>query len=245
MAVNLFQYFRVNKRPFFPRYRPLPAGLCYLCDTVLHKFDYLICRDCVRDLPFITHACPVCALPGPANVVCADCLNSKRLFINRSISVFRYEYPVNRLILDLKFHARLPLAGFFARMLALMASGSRIALPDVFLPVPLHGSRLAIRGFNQSRLVAGHLSALTGVPLDSHYCRRIRHTLTQSGLPASTRRRNLKGAFTVITESREAPRHVGIVDDVVTTGTTAGEMAKALTEAGVKQIDVWSCSRAG
>lgn len=245
MAVNPFQWTGVYKRTESTRSVHYTAELCYLCDGGLDRFDYLLCRDCVRDLPFLCRFCPVCALPGQTNAVCADCLNSKRLYVDRSVSAFRYEYPVNHLIRDLKFYARLPISGFFARMLTLMASASRIGLPELFLPVPLHGSRLAERGFNQSQLVAKRLSALTGVPVDNHYCQRIRRTRMQSGLSAAARRRNLKGAFVITGGRRKAPVHVAIVDDVVTTGTTTRELAKALASKGVERIDVWSCCRVG
>lgn len=244
MAVNLFQCLKVYGRAKIERLNLRTTALCYLCDAVLRQYDYLVCRDCVLDLPFITRACPVCALPGQANTVCADCLNSKRLYVSRSVCAFRYEYPVNHLIRDLKFNERLPLAGFLARMLVLMASANHVALPELFLPVPLHSARLAERGFNQSQLIAGHLSSLTGVPAHNRYCQRVRRTLMQSGLSAAARRRNLRGAFSITAKPAGFPGHVAIVDDVVTTGATAREMAKLLASAGIERIDVWSCCRA-
>lgn len=160
------------------------------------------------------------------------------------MSAFRYEYPVKQMIVGLKFHARQSLAGFFARMLSSLAASGKIARPDLFVPVPLHPSRLAQRGFNQSLLIAKHLSGFLDVPVDNSSCRRVRPTPMQSGLPASARRRNLRGAFSVGHAQGELPAHVAIVDDVVTTGSTVTEMARCLADAGVQRIDVWCCARA-
>ena len=120
--------------------------------------------------------------------------------------------------------------------------GYRAGKPDLILPVPLHKSRYRQRGFNQAieigRTVAGKLQ----IPLDLTSCKRHRDTPHQSQLSAKKRRKNLKNAFSVIKPIHA--RHIAILDDVMTTGSTAHELAYVLKKAGVSRVDVWVCARA-
>ncbi len=132
-----------------------------------------------------------------------------------------------------------------ARLLATLL-GRHIAqtadLPDFILPVPLHINRYRQRGFNQSIELARHLSKLLGVPLDLTSCIRSRDTVHQTSLPAKQRRKNMRLAFCI--KKRLDFQHVAIVDDVMTTGATASELALVLKQSGVSRVDVWVCARA-
>jgi ComF family protein len=109
--------------------------------------------------------------------------------------------------------------------------------------VPLSASRFRRRGYNQAIELARHLRKHLGVAMCTDLVTRIRDTPEQAGLNRKQRRRNLRGAFAV---SRRIPgAHVAIVDDVVTTGSTANELAKVLKRAGATRVDVWAVARAG
>lgn len=215
---------------------------CLLCgDPGLGDRD--ICRACAAALPYLDSACPVCALPLPAAAPqqpCGACQQRRPPF-NRMLAVFRYEEPARHLIQGLKFNARYA----HARLLgALMADhvGRLTEPPEAIIPVPLHPSRYRERGFNQALEIARAVSGHTGIPVDHAACRRVLRTAAQTGLPARERRRNIRKAFAVVTPLPY--RHVALLDDVVTTGATAGELATALRRAGAECIEVWACARA-
>jgi ComF family protein len=111
--------------------------------------------------------------------------------------------------------------------------------------VPLHRERERQRGFNQSADLAARLARETGAPV-SPALRRLRNTPAQAGLTAMERRVNLQGAFALDERWRRrvAQRHVALVDDVYTTGSTAAACAAVLRAAGARRVDFWAVARA-
>lgn len=152
----------------------------------------------------------------------------------------RYEYPVDAAVRRMKFNARLHYVGAF-RGLMREAFDRLGADVDAVLPVPLHWRRHALRGFNQAEELARPLCRETGLPLLPGV-RRVRATPYQSGLDSAARHRNLSRAFAV--RKRFAARHVLIVDDVITTGSTAARLAACLLESGVESVSVLALARA-
>jgi ComF family protein len=113
---------------------------------------------------------------------------------------------------------------------------------DVLVPVPLHSSRLAERGYNQSALLAAELSRATGLPVADGPLRRIRPTEPQMALPAERRRANVVGAFAVRSAELVGAR-VLLIDDVCTTGSTLEACAAALKAAGTLQVRALTLAR--
>lgn len=243
MSVNYLIAGLVNYRVKNIR-KTVAPGLCHLCQAPLDKSGWQLCAPCLRDLPGNDPACPGCALPGISAGHCAKCLVSSQPSITRATCVYRYAYPVNKLILDMKFHTQPGLARVFGQALADHINTMGSTLPQYIIPVPLHASRLGQRGYNQSLEIARHISSRLGIPVDHQCLKRIRKTLTQSELPASERKRNIRGAFSVNMPALSRYKHVAIIDDVITTGATVNELARVLLKAGVDRIDVWACARA-
>ena len=208
---------------------------CLLCGGA--SGDELLCRGCRADLPDLPESCPRCALPSRGGEACGACLARPPHF-DRTFAVWRYEFPCDRLIQALKYRARLPLAGFFARALATRLHGGGV---DVVIPMPLHRSRLAERGFNPAVEIARDLARLTGCALATAGAARIRHTLPQARLPFGEREANVKGAFACAADVRG--RRVAVVDDVMTTGTTLAELARVLKAAGAVAVQNWVIAR--
>jgi ComF family protein len=127
----------------------------------------------------------------------------------------------------------------------LSQQSSNTAPPDLIVPVPLHWSKLWRRGFNQSQLLGMELqrqcAALNGIKLDARLIQRHRATPAQSTLSAAQRQSNLLGAFTA--RRRCDNLRVAIVDDVLTTGSTANAMATTLRDAGASHIEIWCMAR--
>lgn len=120
-----------------------------------------------------------------------------------------------------------------------------MAVPQgaVMVPMPLHVSRLVERGFNQSREIARVTSRLLDLKLAESALRRVRATAPQVGLARVARTANLQGAF-VADPAVIAGRPVILVDDVVTTGSTAAEATATLLAAGAQRVEIWAIARA-
>jgi ComF family protein len=207
---------------------------CLLCSGA--SGHELLCAGCREDLPLLDESCPRCALPQPGGGFCGQCLADPPHF-DRTVAVWRYDFPCDLLIQALKYRARLPLAGFFARALA-----ARIQpCADLVVPMPLHRSRLAERGFNHALEIARGLESRTGHDPAFSCLRRIRPTTPQTQLPFKERAANVRGAFVCAADVRG--KRVAVVDDVMTTGTTLDEVARVLKAAGAASVDNWVVAR--
>jgi ComF family protein len=115
---------------------------------------------------------------------------------------------------------------------------------ELILSVPLHPRRLRQRGFNQSLLLARRVRRRHSIPLEITALQRTRHTEPQTQLSGSERQKNIRGAFEVRRPEVVAEKHILLVDDVFTTGSTVQECAKVLLRAGAQQVDVLTLARA-
>jgi len=186
----------------------------------------LLCAACIAELPALPSSCPRCALPSPAGAVCGSCLTHPPHF-DATLALWRYEFPCDGLVQALKYRARLALAGFFARSLA----SRTMPEVDLIVPMPLHPRRLAERGFNQALEIARHL----GRPIEPRGVLRVKHTPPQTELPYEERAKNVCGAFLCKLDLTGA--RVAVLDDVMTTGATLNELARALKRAGAARVE--------
>jgi ComF family protein len=192
-------------------------------------------------LPGQGYYCRHCASPLPAAGLCGPCLTHPPPY-SRARAPFLYAYPLDVLIKAAKFSNRVDYLDPLGRAMAdrLLAGG--LDLPECLIPVPLHWRRLITRGYNQALELARPLASVLRVPIDTGLCRRSRYTLPQTGLSARERARNVRSAFRI---AGVLPyRRVALVDDVLTTGSTARELARALAGAGAESVEVWALARA-
>jgi ComF family protein len=156
---------------------------------------------------------------------------------SRSIAAFDYGGAIARAITRLKYNRRPDLARPLGDLLWHAVKPHADTLRDaVVVPVPLHASRLAERGFNQSALIARPLAHRLGVPLFPMGLARIRDTPQQAALDRDARKANIAGAFRVRQAERIRTRLVLLVDDVRTTGATMDACAGALIHAGAASV---------
>jgi ComF family protein len=217
---------------------------CRLCGVTAAR-DPGLCPECRADLPWLGTACPRCARPlagGTAGLPCGACQRQAPPF-DAATAALRYSQPVDYLVQRLKFSGELALAPLLAELLVRCLAGRAASMPDVLVPVPLHPARLRTRGFNQAGEIARALGRSLRRPVDGRLCRRVRDTGSQSLLPARMRRMNMRGAFRTCGTATD--RHIAVVDDVLTSGHTAGELARALRRAGAMRIEIWVIARAG
>ncbi|MDE2088388.1 MAG: ComF family protein [Gammaproteobacteria bacterium] len=220
-------------------------AVCALCGAT--GDDGLdLCAACRGDLPYNTVACSRCALPLTGSVasdaLCGHCLRHPPAY-QRTLAPFRYAPPLDYLLQRLKFNGKLIHARLLGTLMAEYLAQRLSLLPERIIPVPLHRARLSECGFNQALELARPIARRLGVALDHTICERLRATAAQSRLPAAQRRANVRNAFRV--RGAITARHVAIVDDVVTTGNTVNELARALRKAGVQTVEIWACGRAG
>jgi ComF family protein len=153
-------------------------------------------------------------------------------------SVYEFGGTLQEAVLRLKVNRQTRLAALFAGQIAVAElPGLNLREQDLLVPVPLHKSRQADRGFNQSQLIARRLSRLLDVPLAPYHLRRTLATPSQFQMKSKKERReNLKGAFSVTKRHPFGGRRICLIDDVVTTGSTLGACASALIESGAKRV---------
>lgn len=208
---------------------------CVLCGQVEH--DAFLCPGCRADLPVSAPGCPVCAIETRAGEVCGRCLRRAPAF-DRTVAAYRYAAPLDQLIQRFKYAHDLSVARALGEIMADAAEG---IVFDAIVPVPLHRSRLAERGFNQSVELARPLSRRSGLPLCLAELQRTRQTSSQAGLSLLARRRNMRGAFQAL--ARFDGQRVLVIDDVMTTGATLDAVARCLKQAGAREVVNLVCAR--
>lgn len=218
--------------------RVIPSS-CALCGV---SGDDALCSNCnARFFGKRPHRCTQCALPMPDSAAttsqqCGECLQQARAF-DATIVASDYAAPVDHLVLALKFGNRLALAPLFARLMheALPKDSS---MPELLAVVPLGDTRLAERGFNQALEIARPLAQALFVPLAPRLLARTRDTLMQAQLHPDERHLNVRRAFALNTDmaGQIQGKHVGVVDDVMTTGETLNEIATVLKRHGAIRV---------
>ncbi len=225
---------------------------CLLCEGETHHLrGWIFCRGCLADLPWLIDACRQCGIDLAENhKKCDDCLN-KQPYFDETVALFAYQRPINRMLIQYKYHGHLYYLPTFADMLALKIFAHyqkyQRALPEVILAVPLGAARLKQRGFNQSLEIAKQLSHILGIPYKAQAIIRLRDTRMQAGLSLKQREVNLQNAFGLGNNPKACRalknKRVALVDDVLTTGATLDALAKLLKEAGAYSVDNWVIAR--
>ena len=220
--------------------RELMPRRCVFCGAIAKSGEGFICAACAEDLPRIHNACVSCGMPleATSQAPCVDCQLAPP-FASLSAAL-EYDFPVNAAIRAFKFRRQLFYVPAFTELLLVAQEALPVDI-DAVLPVPLHRWRKLKRGFNQALELAQPVAEARGIPILKNI-HRVRPTPFQSGLDAEARQLNIKDAFVVRGQIRA--RHVLLVDDVVTTGTTCKQLATLLREHGVPQVSVLALARA-
>jgi ComF family protein len=232
---------RLSSRTFDVLRRRLPSecavcrgwGAARVCDECLTHFtrDACRCRRCAVELPAGTQACGDCIRRAPA--------------FDGSIAALSYAFPWDGLVSDFKFRSALDLAPLVSDLLSQAVARAAPARPDWVLPVPLGVERLRERGYNQAWELARRVAARAGWRADASLLHRVRQTPQQASLAREQRAANVRGAFAVDPHKRHLlpGAQVAVVDDVMTTGATADEVARVLKQAGAAGVEVWVLAR--
>jgi ComF family protein len=178
-------------------------------------------------------------LEATEETTCGACL-ARPPRIARTRAAVAYDDLSRSLAIRLKYGRKIAIARTMARYMApLVSPGADLIL----VPVPLHRTRLWQRGFNQSALVAREISRRLGIASDPLALRRTRRTPPLKGMSPLQRRKTVAGAFRVRNKAAIAGKTVVLVDDVLTTGSTAEACARTLKRAGAARVELVSWAR--
>ena len=218
---------------------------CLLCDESTDT-AFAICTACETELPWLGDQCQQCALPlAMSGFTCAQCTRNAPAF-DEVAAPWLYQFPIDSLITRFKHQGNWPMGRLMAQLLGQFLQHrfeENLPRPDFLLPVPLAVKRLRQRGYNQAAMLADWLSAQLQLPVQDRLITRTQETPAQQGLDAKARKRNLRNAFVVVDQEPIKGKHVALVDDVLTTGSTADVIAKLLIKAGACRVDIYCLAR--
>jgi ComF family protein len=214
---------------------------CAGCGAIVAE-THSFCHECWKQVEFLGEGgCSTCGLPLQATEIesCAACL-ARPPRIARTRSAVAYGELARGLAIKLKYGRKVAIARTMARYMAPLVSRADNA---VFVPVPLHRTRLWRRGFNQSALVARELSRRLEIASAPSALKRIKRTPPLKGMSPLQRRKTVAGAFRIADKAAIAGKTVVLVDDVLTTGSTAEACARTLKRAGAARVELISWAR--
>ncbi|TXI97014.1 MAG: ComF family protein [Burkholderiaceae bacterium] len=220
----------------------LDAALPLRCAICQSTSSTAICHGCHAD--FIhsnSRRCQQCALPlntQTSHSICGDCIKHQPSY-DTTIAATDYQAPCDHLIQRLKFSSELRLAHAMAQAIRnCILAAEQKDLPDLLIPVPLGHRRLQERGFNQAFEIGRQLSKQLGIRIEADLMIRKKETLAQSTLGPQQRRTNMRNAFLCGDSFRTQIQglHIGVIDDVMTTGMTLNAIAKELKFCGARKV---------
>ena len=214
---------------------------CAACGTIIDQL-HSFCASCWKDVHFLGDGgCSACGLPleGTDAGQCAGCL-ARPPRIERTRAAVEYDDVTRGLAIRLKYGRKVALARTMARYMAPLLPAQSDG--TLIVAVPLHRSRLWWRGFNQAAIIARELGRRSGLACSPFALRRIKRTPSLRGLNGTQRRRAVAGAF-FADPMVVAGKTIILIDDVLTTGSTADGCARALKKAGAARVEVISWAR--
>jgi len=212
---------------------PAQVFVCPQCANGAHRIEAPFCRQCSQ--PFdgdITD-----------EFCCSNC-DGRKFHFDCAVTRYRSKGIVRDFVHRFKYEQAYYLRRPLAEWAAVGLTDKRILVRpyDFLVPVPLHPARKRERGFNQAEAIGSLLAERTGKPMKSAL-RRTRYTTTQTRLDRAERMENLRGAFEVRHPEVVRDRHLILIDDVFTTGSTIEECARVLHHAGAASVRALTVAR--
>ncbi len=215
---------------------------CMMCGKILDRGKtFLTCSECAGKAPLnVGRRCKICATPLESvfgELICPNCRKSKRYF-KRAYTPFVYEGGVKNAVKALKFKGKNAYAASLASfMFACIKGENGFDDIDMITFVPIHFNRFGERGYNQSQLLAECLGEFSGLPVTQLLKKKV-DTRPLSKTRYSKRSETVRGSFEFCEKTDVRGKCVLLVDDVITTGSTANECAKLLVKNGASAVTV-------
>ena len=203
---------------------------CVFCKELLpYTSNVDICESCMGEVEYLTTSEKIhFSFILRKDDVCDD-----------GICFFRYENLIKDLITDYKFCDK---PSYCKAIFLLMKPELNIFFEerslDYIIPIPLHSSRENERGYNQAEYIARLIAKEYIIPLEVNLVERVKNTRPQSSLHRFTREENIESAFKIKWEDAVRDKNIAIVDDVITTGTTAKELDRTFKKLGAKSVNL-------
>lgn len=220
---------------------------CPVCYSIIRAGNHL-CFKCWGEIDFITDpSCTKCSYPFEFDIgidsLCGSCIEQEHYF-DSAISVMRYGDSSKRIVHKLKYGDKAHIAKNVARLMYTRIKKELNGV-DVIVPVPMHRKKIRRRLYNQSALIASHLSRISNIPSIANCLTKTRHHAPQTGLRSELRKSNVRNSF-AINEGYLPSIHnknILLVDDVYTTGATVDECSKILKQACCDKVTVIAFAR--
>lgn len=217
---------------------------CLICQRGLESGNKkYLCRHCWAKIRLIEE--PVCSQCGRPSALpmCSSC-KRRRYHFQTARAAGLYEGILRECIHLFKYSKKVHLAQPLGNLLtALMRNNGSLGKASLLVPVPLDGRRYREREFNQAYLLAQVVSHYFGIPISFRNLRRTRTALPQTQLNRKQREENIKGLFQVKKAKEYRGKTILIIDDVFTTGSTANECAKVISQAGAREVNILTVAR--
>lgn len=217
---------------------------CIFCGKQAERLLDL-CNTCKKGLLSLGTQCICCAqaleIKADKQQICGRCQKEPKAF-DKVYAPYQHQGEIRYLINQLKFENAYKNSRLLGLLLSEFLVTQKTPLPDYIMPVPLHPKRYRQRGYNQTLEIAKVISKELNTPIEYKNCLRTQNSAHQISLSLKQRQQNIIGAFTI--KQAVNADHIAILDDVMTTGATANELAKTLKAAGAKRVDIWVCARA-
>lgn len=210
---------------------------CIACGKPIKKESKMaLCSECrTKMLEELPERCMRCAHFTDRSSIyfCEHCASSK-LRYDRGAAAVVYTEQARKIIYGLKYGGK----GYLAKNIAFIMSDAvkSIGEYDIIIPVPMHKSKRASRGFCHTTLISKAIGEIEGKPVSCRNLIRVKKTGAMSGLTPEERKRNIKGAFDILDVEEIRGKRVLLIDDLITTGSTAEECARVLKNSGAEKV---------
>ena len=215
-----------------------PDLYCICCGKIIDSTrTYRLCNECMDGIKWANERlCIKCgkllSASNPGNI-CFNCREHPHQF-DRGYTCAEYGTHERAMVFALKYHSRADIGVTIGeimadRMLAEYSISDLRRMYDAVIPVPVHSSKKAIRGYNQAELLARACAEIMGFPFEETL-EKFKRTKPQHKINAKERIKNVRGAFRLLDSKSVKGKHVLLIDDIITTGNTLGECAKVLLQ---------------
>ena len=212
---------------------------CPVCDGIVVPYREKICLNCMKKLkPVRAPWCMVCGKHlADEGELCVQCKEHRQHAFIRARSLYEYK-SVAASIYRFKYGGRREYGEYFGEQMAdFLGDFIRSADPQGLIPIPLHKKRMAMRGYNQAKVLADVIGQKLNIPVYDKILFRVRNTAPLKNQNPKERQNNLKRAF-LVRKNDVKLKSIVLIDDIYTTGATADEAAEALLESGTEEIYV-------